>query len=274
MPAPPVRQDHVWERRELEDRKHAREQAIQSAKFRREHLARVRAEEEFKQRQRDEAKEDFDHAQEALMLSARNERKNQNRFRAQALAAIDAAKQRTLSEGKVRQVLLLAHETKMAVDLNEIEHWQSIARMRQAAQRQNMSERAEFRRYEQEREREAEERRRAAREEIVQQVQASMQHSRERAAAAERESRRRATTELVVQQRRQTERARMRARIRRNEAERGRERNIHYLNTHGDRLHWNPPVCPARSQLWACHAPCKLILRTCPAFAHSSLNTR
>ena len=99
-----------------------------------------------------------------------------------------------------------------------------------------------WRQWEAAQEQNLEDRKKAIRNAAAQQTRAVERRSMESAVKAEQEFRRRGEEHLAVQQQRRAERLSRRSMMRRASAEAGREANIHYLNTHGDRLHWNPPL--------------------------------
>ena len=95
--------------------------------------------------------------------------------------------------------------------------------------------------WEAEQERTAEARQKAHREATARAMRARAASAARSSATAEGEFRMRGEWHIAVAQRREAARQQRRAAMRRERAEAGREDNILYLNTHGDRLHWDPP---------------------------------
>ena len=247
MPAPSVRQDWLWAKHNELDQLRERERRKACETLRQRCLANEKAEREQKVQQRRENEETWKAAQIAQLRAENIERSLSARIRGTSivenehkrLAARREAQEREASVHdnckKLSRKLLrrecaesyhkqaMRHESKC--DASESTHSWSIGWWRNTSEEKAREEAI----------------RKMEREASEVAMRRAERADKERALKAEAESRRRAQDETARQIQRQKVRQAMRARLKAKEAEAGREANIHYLNTHGDKLHWDAP---------------------------------
>jgi hypothetical protein len=242
MPAPVVRQDDVWVRREARDRVLAREQAKSSEAFRQRCFERQREGQELQQQRRAQSRIDFGAAQHAWKLAHSKERVERNRVRRESIAEIEKAREATRAEAKKAEAEQVENSRQLVGALHQRKQMQRVQQLERKLHQMRLTANQSWRREVDAEESTRQERMRAEREVAAIAMRAHVRDETEYATQVEQEARRRARVEIETNARRKAERERRRARMRAKEAERGRDANIHYLNTHGDRLHWNPPL--------------------------------
>ena len=242
MPAPSVRQDWVWARQERQERARKAEQASSFEQFRRAHLSKTRGEQKQQDRIRIEAKAQWEAVQAAHAAAEKQERSSKGALRRTILAEMNKKQNAKRSElARAEEQLTARAELRMNA-INE--HFVSQQKLRRELRRIHSSDggRETWRQWEAAQDQSLEDRKKDIRDAAAQRMRAEDRRSMESAVAAEKEFRRRGEEQLALHQNRRVERLSRRRAMRRESAEAGREANIHYLNTHGDRLHWNPPL--------------------------------
>ena len=242
MPAPTVRNDTLPKKREAKERRERTEQSRQNAELRSYCLSRAEEKKQWQAHMKAEEKAQWEIRQQARLEAEAQERELQRLKRGEIVEKIDSARRDRRVEAELLDYKALKNRHNLeAMFMRGEEHRRTqspvSARMKKAQYQADM----ERRRREADEECAVEVRKRGVREAEAVVRGAEMHISHERAAKAELEASRRAKVEMSATARRQAERQRMRAKMRSKEADAGWEANLHYLNTHGDKLHWEAP---------------------------------
>lgn len=241
MPAPSVRNDWVWARHERQERKAKADQARQFALMQRQHLAKGRAEVRHEEHRKRGEEKRWQAAQTASEAAAKKERKAKRALRETVLADMQREAKQRAEEFKRQEELVRQRAERRTNAINEDREDASWLAQALRWMHAKSGEKEGWREWEAEQERTAEARQKAHREATAQAMRARAASAARSSATAEREFRMRGEWHIAVAQRREAARQQRRAAMRRERAEAGREDNILYLNTHGDRLHWDPP---------------------------------
>ena len=241
MPPPVVRQEELWAWRAAREKVDAQEREVAGQELRRQCLARMKEERERQVKLQEEDRKRWRVAQQARRKAEKMERAQSARGRRTGVAAIEKARQAFREENEEREQSAHDEGKKLLYSLRQRDwaDWE-VSQARKAAGRSFnpfcnwQEEAAEAARIEG--------RKKIEREAANKVMREQEQIAQERIVKAEAESRRRAQAELSRQQQRQQARVALRAKLKAKEAEAGWEANLHYLNTHGDRLHWETPV--------------------------------
>jgi hypothetical protein len=243
MPPPVVRQDALWEHRAMKDRQEELSRQAASEELRERCLARQQEQELQLRLQQAEDKHRWQAVQGARRAAKKSERAQSARGRNKALSEIEKLRKATRDDADARE----------ACNKNEGRHLVCILRERDwddfYKKRRAQRERAKagtsgvhaLHHFEEETKAMTENRQKLERELVELRRREQHRMALDRQASAEAEACRRAQVEMMRQQDRQKARAAMRAQLKAQEGKAGWDANLHYLNTHGDRLHWDPP---------------------------------
>jgi hypothetical protein len=244
MPAPQVRQDALWARRAAEEKARAKE----LAKAREELRNRCHANQLHENRQhkleRKRQNRVWDATQRASTARSSRDHEEQLRVRDEALLEIERQRLRKRKEEEEHEAKLRAAGRLKVEELLYESFTQTMIQLQNKFDRLRMTwaanpnAKAELQAMEDDRM----QRLKVDQEAAAQAMRSEVADFHTYVAKAERASRRRARERIEGDAARRAARETVRYNVRRREAERKREANIHYLNTHGDRLHWTPPL--------------------------------